>query len=73
MSDVCLVALVKKWSICLDENSSFCAVCEIANHLGLVIPEDYNGVRRVLAYVDTHYPNAYIEATKANREFWNIS
>lgn len=72
MCNELLVSLVNKWCRSLDYQSAFSAVCEVADYLGLSQPKDEKDYRVVLNYLATNHPNAYLEATKADKEFWNI-
>ena len=72
MKDTTLIALVQDWTKTLDYQSSFDVVSKIANYLNLSSIKDDKDCHSVLNYLNTNYPYAYIEATKLQREAWNI-
>jgi hypothetical protein len=67
-----LIKLIKKLSWSLKPNVSLTICKEIADLAGLAHPENEEDCYEILQWVNDNYPNAYKDATKSAREFWNL-
>jgi hypothetical protein len=72
MDEQVLINLVRDWTRCLQYPEALAVCCKIANYAGIKEPETYQEYTDILVWVNSNYPNAYIEATKPAREFWGI-
>ncbi|RUS93120.1 hypothetical protein DSM106972_097520 [Dulcicalothrix desertica PCC 7102] len=64
-----LINLVRDWTGCLQYQEALKVCCKIADYVGLQAPKTYQEYRDILVWVDSNYPNVYLEATKAARQF----
>lgn len=69
MDEQDLIDLVHEWTLCLQYSEALAVCRKIANYAGLKVPKSYQEYRDILVWVDSNYPNAYLEATKASRQF----